>query len=235
MGVGTQGLLRLGLYAGLSLFVAALLVNALSWFDLPLISVAIVLFVLIFPLWFGAILAYLRYLRPSVSHRSDIWKPVLEGIPDWQRTLALLLVAYVFINFFASIAVLPGQPEQTSAGYVLMSHGDVVKRLSYSEYVHYLAIVARIFSGHTVVFTLAASGMFRAALRRFYRLPLSNLSQPPLGFATHARAVRYMTRPGVLLLLSNLDCPGPRSASDHFSHPPRARGLKAIARSIGQD
>jgi len=158
MGVGTQGLLRLGLYAGLSLFVAALLVNALSWFDLPLISVAIVLFVLIFPLWFGA---------PSVSHRSDIWKPVLEGIPDWQRTLALLLVAYVFINFFASIAVLPGQPEQTSAGYVLMSHGDVVKRLSYSEYVHYLAIVARIFSGHTVVFTLAASGMFRAALRRF--------------------------------------------------------------------
>ena len=167
MGVGTQGLLRLGLYAGLSLFVAALLVNALSWFDLPLVSVAIVLFVLIFPLWFGAILAYLRYLRPSVSHRSDIWKPVLEGIPDWQRTLALLLVAYVFINFFASIAVLPGQPEQTSAGYVLMSHGDVVKRLSYSEYVHYLAIVARIFSGHTVVFTLAASGMFRAALRRF--------------------------------------------------------------------
>jgi len=167
MGVDTQGLLRLGLYAGLTLFAAALFVNALSWFDLPLISVALVLFVLIFPLWFGAILAYLRYLKPFVPRQSDVWKPMLEGIPGWQRTLVLLLVAYVFINFFASIVVLPGQPEQTSSGYVLMSHGDVVKRLSYSEYVHDLAIAARIFSGHTIVFALAAAGIFRAALRRF--------------------------------------------------------------------
>ena len=161
----TQALVRLGLYAGLTLFAAALLVNALTWFDLPLISMALVLFVLIFPLWFGAILAYLRYLKPSVPRRSHIWKPVLEGMPNWQRTLVLLLVAYIFINFFASIVLLPGQPEHTSSGYVLMSHGGIVRRLSYSEYVHDLAIGARIFSGHTAAFALAATGIFRASLR----------------------------------------------------------------------
>lgn len=163
--IDTQAVLRLGLYGGLILFAAALLVNALTWLDLALISMALVLFVLIFPLSFGAILAYLRYLKPSVPRRSDIWKPVLEGMPNWQRTLVLLLVAYVFINFFASIVLLPGQPEQTSSGYVVMSHGEIVRRLSYSEYMHDLAVGARIFSGHTAMFALAAAGIFRASLR----------------------------------------------------------------------
>jgi hypothetical protein len=157
--------MRFAFYAGLGIGGVALLINCLSWFDVPLINGALALFALIFPLWFGAIFAYLRYLKPSGRSQTDVWKPVFDGVPTWLRTTAFALIAYVFINFFASIALLPGQPEQTANGYEMVSHGDVVK-LTYQEYVHAQAVAARLFSGHTALFALAAAGIFRAALRR---------------------------------------------------------------------
>lgn len=82
-------------------------------------------------------------------------------LPRWANTLVVLTFAYVFLNFALFLFRMEGgSPEMRDGLYVLQSHGNVIRELSYSDFKLYHAYVLRGFSGHWLVFYLVPSLYF---------------------------------------------------------------------------
>jgi hypothetical protein len=145
------------LYAGqrlaLALAAVAIVTNALTWLNLALTPVAIICFLLIFPLFASGLTSYLAKSSPprigkawvvrSQAHASEMWRQILAGLSRSQLIVAYVFTAYVFINFFGTIALSSG------------GHDEQVGP----------ALQVRLITGHAAIFLLVAAGLFRATRR----------------------------------------------------------------------
>lgn len=85
---------------------------------------------------------------------------MFTGPPRWAVILLLIVVVYVYVNFFASIAQLPGQPETAGGLYYFNNHGSQIST-DLAGYLQGLRVQTRIFTGHPmVVYGIAALTMF---------------------------------------------------------------------------
>lgn len=92
----------------------------------------------IFVVWLPTVLVGKR--MTGNTRRSDFWKIVLAGCPDWARYALYGLFAYTVLNFIIGISARPGQ-EDSAAGI-------------------------RIFSGHWMLFYGAAMATLYSAVAR---------------------------------------------------------------------
>jgi hypothetical protein len=84
-------------------FGCSVAVHVLSWLGVGLPQWLMGLHVGIFVVFFPAILVA-RPLTVDFKQK-DFWKAALRGAPPWVSTYGKVLVAYVFLHFFASMAV----------------------------------------------------------------------------------------------------------------------------------
>jgi hypothetical protein len=73
-------------------------------------------------------------------------------LPVWLKVLSVCVVAYVFVDFFVMLSVLPGQPIEQGGAYFLNNHGSLTP-ISEAAYRRDLMYGARMFSGHAIVFS----------------------------------------------------------------------------------
>ena len=158
--------------------VAAVL-NAISWLPIDvagLTTICALLFAGAFPVFFAAILVIghqqrLRRERMGPvpwwrSGRQFSWRDVLTGAPRWAVILFVIVVAYVYINFFAGVALLPGQPETTDGQYHFNNHGSQIAT-DLAGYLQGLRVQMRLLTGHPMVFYgVAALATFGRRARR---------------------------------------------------------------------
>jgi hypothetical protein len=113
----------------------------------------------IFIVWLPAILIANR--RTKGAPRSDQWRTIFRGAPWWIAALIGPVFLYAFFNFFFTIFVLLGghSPTVRNGAYALSDHGRVVRTISEHDYHRYRAYEARLFSGHWMLFYLAATAM----------------------------------------------------------------------------
>ena len=158
--------------------VAAVL-NAITWLPIDvagLTTVWAVLFAGVFPVFFAAILVISREQRLRRermgpvpwwrSGRQFSWRDVFTGAPRWAVILLVIVVAYVYINFFVGVALLPGQPETLGGRYYFNNHGSQIAT-DLAGYLQGLRLQMRLFTGHPMVFYgIAALAMFGRRARR---------------------------------------------------------------------
>lgn len=143
--------------------VAAVL-NAISWLPVDVSGFTPVwaaLFVGVFPVWIPVVVFFVREqnaYRASMPPRHWYqrgarlpWRRFFVGVPTWMRLTGALVAAYVFINFFASIALLPGQPEAAGGQYWFNDHGLRIAT-DYQGYLAGLRYQMRIFTGNPMIF-----------------------------------------------------------------------------------
>lgn len=145
-------MLYVGQRVALLLAAIAMVTNGLTWLNIALTPVAVVCFLLVFPLFAGGLLSYVIKAGPQIGGRGwgagnqlgrEIWNQILDGLPRSQRIAAGVFVAYVFVNFFGTFAATSGSRED------LMD----------------AALQVRLITGHAAIFLLVAAGLFRAARR----------------------------------------------------------------------
>ena len=141
----------------------AAVLNAVSWLPIDvdgLTPVWVLLFVGIFPVFFAVILVITREQRlrrdrlgPARWWQSGrlSWRDAFAGAPRWAVVLLLIVAAYAYINFFAGIAQLPGQPETAGGLYYFTDHGRQMPT-DLAGYLQGLRVQMRMFTGHPMVF-----------------------------------------------------------------------------------
>jgi hypothetical protein len=116
-----------------------------------LMNAALALFPIIF-LTFGPVVVVLAFARISMDR-------LFAHLPVYAYVVGGAVVLYVFVDFFAMMRVLPGQPEQDGSHYYFSNHGSLTP-VGVHGYWLGLMHAARLFSGHELVFfgfaTLAA-------------------------------------------------------------------------------
>jgi hypothetical protein len=124
--------------------------NGLTWLDLALMPVAITCFLLVFPLFASGLISYLGRAPRAVgkawavgSQGTEIWNRILGGLSRSQRTAAEVFLAYVFINFFGTLALMSARHQEQTGP----------------------ALQVRLMTGHAAIFLLVSAGLFRAARR----------------------------------------------------------------------
>ena len=159
------------IFVAMAGFCVAAVLNLLSWLPIDasrLTPIWVADLVLIFIVWLPAILslnAILRSYAPVTRRRWGFsaswgssglwnvpWRQLLEPIPVWLWTLGVLLVAYVFIAFFAGFAQLPyGPPEIDGGKYFFDNHGFLTPT-DLAGYLQGMRVTMRMFTGHTMLF-----------------------------------------------------------------------------------
>jgi len=134
----------------LTIAAIAILANALTWLHVALTPVAFFCFALVFPVFGGALISYLLSGGAIARRRSwligdprpgfEMWKRLLDGLPQPQLIAFILFLAYVFINFFGTLAVTSGVRANAMPP----------------------PLEVRLITGHAAVFLLVAAGLFRA-------------------------------------------------------------------------
>jgi hypothetical protein len=149
--------LYLGERVALTLAGLAILTNALTWLNIALMPVAFFCFLLVFPLFGTGLIAYLVEIGPPPRGRgwlvrdnqraTEMWKRILDGLSRPQMIAAGLFVAYVFVNFFGTVALMSDRRNETMDP----------------------ALQVRLMTGHAAIFLLVAAGLLRAARRMMAR------------------------------------------------------------------
>lgn len=145
-------------------FTLAALLNAITWLPVNvsgLTPVWVALFLVIFPTWFPVVLILQREQKAYYTenpkrrwYQSRYRLPFARtfiGVPPWLKLVGYVVVAYVAINFFASIAGLPGQPEMSGNRYFFNDHGREIPT-DLQGYLAGLRYQMRIFTGHPMIF-----------------------------------------------------------------------------------
>lgn len=110
----------------------------------PVLSnLALLAFPALFPV-FGFAVVVLAFGRLPVDR-------LLAGLPRPVIAAGIVIVAYIAFDFILMIKLLPGQPEQQGSGYFLNNGGDLTPIDAHS-YHQALMYVARLFTGHELVF-----------------------------------------------------------------------------------
>ncbi len=108
-----------------------------------LINVALALFPIVF-LIFGPAVVVVGLARIPLDK-------LFTGLPVYVYVVGFAILVYVFVDFFAMISLLPGQPEQDGSNFYFNQHGSLIP-ISTTEYRMGLMHSARLFSGHELIF-----------------------------------------------------------------------------------
>src|SRR5438270_5307355 len=121
--------------AAIGLFAAATL-NLMTWLPVDVSGLTVptvAVFVGVFVVWIPSLLleGRSRTRRDSTVawyRRRNSWQisTALRGAPRWLSVTLGVAAVYVFVNFFASLTVLPGQPEYSNGEYFFNVHGSHV-------------------------------------------------------------------------------------------------------------
>lgn len=142
---------------------AAAVLNVVTWLPIDVSGLApvwVLVFVGIFPLFFASVLVINREQRlrrdrlgPARWWQSNrlSWRDAFGDAPRWAVILLLIVAAYAFVNFFAGIAQLPGQPEAAGGLYYFNNHGSQIPT-DLAGYLQGLRVQMRMFTGHPIVF-----------------------------------------------------------------------------------
>lgn len=152
--------------------VVSAVLNAITWLPIDVSGFTpawLLVFAGVFPVWFAVIGSLSREQQMQRvneklpwyrSGRRFRWQDVVSGVPRWAVVLLMVIVVYVAINFFASIAQLPGQPEVAGGQYYFNNHGSRIPT-DLAGYLQGLRLQMRIFTGHPMVFYgVAALAMY---------------------------------------------------------------------------
>jgi hypothetical protein len=108
-----------------------------------LINVVLALFPVVF-LVFGPVVVVVAFARVPFDK-------LFTGLPVYVYVLGGAVFLYIFIDFFAMIRLLPGQPEQDGSSFYFNDHGFLIP-VSADVYRMGLMHTARLFSGHELFF-----------------------------------------------------------------------------------
>lgn len=108
-----------------------------------LITIVLALFPVIF-LIFGPVVVVVAAARIPLDK-------LFTGLPAYVYVVGGASVLYVFVDFFAMMQVLPGQPEQAGSTFYFNDHGTLIPA-SADAYRIGLMHAARLFSGHELIF-----------------------------------------------------------------------------------
>jgi len=108
-----------------------------------LINVALALFPIVF-LIFGPAVVVVGLARIPLDK-------LFTGLPDYVYVIGFAILVYVFVDFFAMIQLLPGQPEQDGSNFYFNNKGSLIPT-SADIYRMGLMHAARLFSGHELLF-----------------------------------------------------------------------------------
>lgn len=108
-----------------------------------LINFALALFPIMF-LIFGPAVVVVGLARIPINR-------LFTGMPGYVYVVGFAILAYVFVDFFAMLSVLPGQPEQDGSKYYFNNGGTLIP-ISPDAYRMALMHAARLFSGHELIF-----------------------------------------------------------------------------------
>jgi hypothetical protein len=108
-----------------------------------LINVALALFPIMF-LIFGPAVVVVGLARIPLDK-------LFTGLPAYVYVVGFAIVVYVFVDFFAMIQLLPGQPEQDGSNFYFNEHGSLIP-ITADAYRMDLMHAARLFSGHELIF-----------------------------------------------------------------------------------
>jgi hypothetical protein len=157
--------------AAIGLFAAATL-NLVTWLPVDVSGLTVptvVVFVGVFVVWIPSLLIVQRRFRTlrsstvSTNRRRNSWQisTALQGAPQWLSVTLGIAAVYVFVNFFASFAVLPGQPEYSNGTYFFNVHGSHII-IDHQRYLEGVRAQVRMFTGHPIVFYLLAMLMLHS-------------------------------------------------------------------------
>jgi hypothetical protein len=108
-----------------------------------LMTLVLGLFVAIFPI-FGSLIVALGLARIRLDR-------VFAGMPTYIYVVGVVVVLYVFWDFFTMALLLPGQPEQIGSNYYFDNKGSLIP-ITADVYRMGLMHAARLFSGHELLF-----------------------------------------------------------------------------------
>ena len=108
-----------------------------------LINVALALFPIVF-LIFGPVVVVVGLARIPLDK-------LFTGLPAYVYVVGFAILVYVFVDFFAMIALLPGQPEQDGSNFYFNNKGSLIP-IGADTYRMGLMRSARLFSGHELIF-----------------------------------------------------------------------------------
>jgi hypothetical protein len=139
----------------------------------PVLTVTFALFSLIFPV-FGAAVALTAFGRLNVGR-------LMATMPMAVRIASVLVVAYIAVDFFRMIQLLPGQPVAQGGSFYLNDHGNNIP-ISFETYRQGLMYEARLFSGHEVFF-LGVAALLGHQVDRLRRGELDRGRPPTAGWS----------------------------------------------------
>jgi hypothetical protein len=108
-----------------------------------LINAALALFPIMF-LIFGPAVVVVGLARIPLDK-------LFTGLPAYVYAVGFAILVYVFVDFFAMIRLLPGQPEQDGSNFYFNNKGSLIP-ISADIYRMGLMHAARLFSGHELIF-----------------------------------------------------------------------------------
>jgi len=188
-----------------------------------IMNIALLLFPVVFLVFFPAI-GLIALARVPLDR-------FMAGLPLWVYALGGAVLVYVFLDFFAMVHLLPGQPEQDGANFYFNNHGSLIP-VSADAYRTGMMRSARLASGHELTFFgVAALIGYQADSVRRGRIRLDAvprddaLERSPLPYPL-SRLVTLRASLSPEICAERLLMPLPRSAWSWFSTP---RGLRGEA------
>jgi hypothetical protein len=110
-------------------------------------------FCLFFPtLIVGAVLNILIIARRRLDYitlpRGEFWKFVTHHAPTWMRSIQVVLLVYIVFNYVYTMVLINrgGFPRQVGGQFFLMSYKDVLRKLTWEDYLFHVAIGWRMLS-----------------------------------------------------------------------------------------
>jgi hypothetical protein len=110
-------------------------------------------FCLFFPaLLVGAVLNVLIIARRRVEYitlpKGEFWKFVTQRAPDWMRAIQVILLIYIVFNYVYILVLTNrgGFPRQIGSQFFLMSYKDILRELTWEEYLYHVSLGWRLLS-----------------------------------------------------------------------------------------
>jgi hypothetical protein len=134
-------------------------------------------FCLFFPaLAVGAALNFLIIARRRLDYltlpKGEFWKFVTSRAPDWMRAIQVVLLIYIVFNYVYVLVVMNrgGFPRQIGGQFFLMSYKDVLRELTWEEYLLHVSLGWRLLSSILMAVYFSAvtrwlAGWFQTAER----------------------------------------------------------------------
>ena len=109
-------------------------------------------------IWFIAIIKLIRDPKMKALQKQKKLNPIpmlklmFQGTPMWLLLIAGASFIFSLISFLVLMNMQEGVPSIIDGQKVIHNHGKIIKVLTDGEYIHALALNARMFIGHNLIF-----------------------------------------------------------------------------------